>query len=235
MKNLRMYFEIAFDDPEEISFAELKKFSEDHLARLRANNASHEFDSLIAATTTVYDAYFGGISSTDTGAAEREELTGDMDLAFEAFKALVSRREGTVRGEFGRHSAKYQAFFPHGMSEYANADLADAQMLMDRLVSAADANKARLGQGVLDEFTAARTAFQEARDAQLEQKGVVSDSRTDLRAARKALERQLTLNLLTLAIKFLGDPDAGLAFFDQSIIRPAQTNEETAGTTPPSP
>ena len=233
MKNLRMYFEVAFDDDQRISYAELKKFSEDHVARLKANNANHEFDGLITDTTATCDAYFGGISDTDTGAAARQGLTIDVDDAFAAFKALVSRREGTVRGEFGRDSAKYQAFFPHGLTEYANADLSNAEMLMDRVVSAADANKAKLGTGLLDEFTESRRVFQEARDAQLEKKGDVSDSHSGLKTARTALERQLTVNLLTLAIKFLGEPDKGLAFFDQSIIRPAQKSEKTTGATPP--
>ena len=47
----------------------------------------------------------------------------------------------------------------------------------------------------------------------------------DTAASRAVVEDQLMVNLLTLAIHYKRDSDSGMAYFDQSIIRP---DEEAA-------
>ncbi|HEY5744831.1 MAG TPA: hypothetical protein VIU12_02035 [Chryseolinea sp.] len=54
----------------------------------------------------------------------------------------------------------------------------------------------------------------------------MKSEKTDTAEARHALEDQLMNNLLTLAIAFKRNPDAGMAYFDQSIIRPANSADD---------
>lgn len=218
MRNLRTYFDIQFDE-KEISDNELRTFAEDHLRRLAGNDPDNRFGDLLAATTATYTAFFGAISDEDAHTAVREGLTKTKDVALANFKAAISRREGTIRGEFGKESSEYQEFFPHGVTEYTTATLENVETLMKRMVTGATKYKTQLGQGFLDEFAALQSAFMGARDAQIEKKGAVSGSKTEAANARKALEKQLTTNVLTLALAFLGQPQAGISYFDQSLLR----------------
>ena len=220
MMDLQRYFEIAFED-ERISDDDLRKFTEDHLRRLTANDPDHEFGALVTATAAAYSDFFGGISDEDTQAAVRQGLTIAMKDALEGFKAHVRRREGLIRSTWDKDSPEYTEFFPRGLNEYNQVTLGNAETLMTRFVNAATAHQATLGQPVVDEFAQLKEAFVSARTAQLEKKAAVSGSKAEAAAARAALEKQLTVNLLTLALKFVGQPEQGMAFFDQSIIRPA--------------
>jgi len=218
MKNLRSYFTVIFDTPE-ISDDNLRKFTEVHLQRLAANNPAGAFTGLLTATTAAYDAYFGAIADEDLKAAIQVGLTRTMNDALAEFQRAVRRREGTVRSEFGEGTAAYVEFFPRGIGEYTEATLADVETLMRRLVSLATKHVAELGQPFADGFQALLDAFSAARAAQLRVMGEVKGEKLGTAAARNALEDQLMDNLLTLAMKFKRNADAGMAYFDQSIIR----------------
>lgn len=233
--DLKRYFDNNFDD-REISDDELKTFAEDHLRRLANNNQNDQFGPLLTATTTAYTDFFGDISDEATHTAVREGLTLRVNETFQAFMALVRRREGAVRSQYGKDSAEYEEFFPQGLTEYTVADMGNAERLMNRFVDTADAHKTELGQAFHDEFVALRDAFTTARQAQLGKKSAVSGAKSDAKAARKVLTKQLMVNLLTIAAKNVGEPDKAAVYFDQSIIRPAQTKKtgDDAGQNSPS-
>ncbi len=226
MMNLQTYFENNFDD-KQISNDELKTFTEDHLRRLAENNTGGALDEMLLDTTTRYTDFFGDITDTDTAAAVRQGLTISVNNTMDAFFARVSRREGRIRDLWGKESAEHQEFFPHGVDEYGSADLSEAERLMNQFVAAADAHKGstELGQAFYDEFFALRQAFRTARAAQLGKKGAVSSGQSDTKTSKTALEKQLMKNLLLLAAQNVGDISKAAVYFDQSIIRPAQSHQ----------
>lgn len=234
MKNLRSYFKVIFDSSE-ISDDNLRKFTEIHLQRLSADNPGGIFTALVTATTAVYQAYFGAIVDEATRSSIQKGLTLTMNAALDDFLAAVRRQEGRIRADYDKPSAVYAEFYPQGLEEYNQATLADVETLMARYAKAAARHGAALGQPFVAQFEGFHNAFSAARSAQLLAIGEVKAEKTDTRGTRAAVEDQLMDNLLTLAMKFKRDPDAGMAYFDQSFIRrpDAADEEEEEDATPP--
>lgn len=238
MIDLVKYFQIPFEDPE-ISFAEFLLFTEDAMARLKRQNEegpdAGAFTALVDATQPLFDAFNDAMSDHDDVTASREGGTMTKDQALEAFQLLVRRREGAIRSEFGKPSAQYEEFFPRGLREYSRATMSNAEVLMDRMVTKTTKYQALLGAAIVTEFTNARAAFMSARAAQLNQKGDVSGAADARWSTRAALERQTTVNLMTVAIKYLGQPEKVLLFYNQSILEEPESEEEETPVVPPVP
>lgn len=235
MRNLRSYFTVIFDT-KEISDDHLRKFTEVHLRRLAADNPQNVFTPLLTATTAAYDAYFGALKDEDTKSAIQQGLTKSMNGALHDFIRAVRRREGTIKGEFDKPSPTYEEFFPHGLEEYNQATLATVETLMTRFANAASRHVEVLGQPFADRFLALKNSFIAARAAQLSVIGEVKGDKVHTAETRDALEDQLMDNVLMLAMKFKRKPDAGMAYFDQSIIRrpePGDDDEPPPSSTAP--
>ena len=225
MMNLRNYFRIAFSDTK-ISDEKLAKFTDTHIQRLAANNTDGRYSRMMEETTSAYEAYFGAITAEDTQFAVQQSYTKSMQAVFEEFKKTVSQKEGAVRSIWNTDSPVYQEFFPYGMKEYSSSTLTNVEMLMARMVNAARAHEKEIGEPFVSLFAGIRDRFTSARTAQLQKKGKVSESKDVSDRTRDRLERQLMKNLLMLAVEFMGDPDRGMDFYDQSIIYKSGGKEE---------
>ena len=219
--NLRTVFKNHFDT-RAISDDDLKKFTEDHLARITANDPG-TFTGIIASVGATYAAYFGAITNEDTDRAVQQSLTIRVDMAAEAFKDFVSRREGAVRDAFGEGGPEYQEFFPNGKSEYTRADRANIEQLMARFADAAAIHAAALPTGFAAQVAALRTTYMGYRTDQLGKKGKVGDAISTSATTRDALEVALTASLHFVAYTYPGDVDQCMAFFDQSFLRDEAT------------
>ncbi len=240
MIDLKKYLMIPFSDPA-ISNGELKKFTEDHLGRMRRQNQQGgllgKLTALIAATEPPFAAFVATLSSRETSGAVKEGDTLAMTAAMKAFKDLVRRRASRVEDKFGKPSQQYEEFFPGGLSRYGAANLENVEQMMTHMVTTSTKYVAQVGQDMVTEFTAAKAAFLAARGGQNEQKGEVADAIRAREAARGALEIQLTRNLLFFAGEFLGEPERLADVIDQSILKEAASAEEPppAPTPPPAP
>ena len=230
MMQLERFFENPFDT-REISDDNLKKFSEDCLRRMSAGlGDAGDPEGILAATAAAHDGYFGALTDEDTKTALRKALTISMNGVLVEFQRTVSRREGTIRGEFGADSPQYTEFFPGGLTEYANATLANVETLMKRMATAAKKYEAALGKPFVDRFAGLLAQFKTARTAQLEGKGGVAASNTLTKEKRDALLLQLFDDLLVLARRHKDEPERAAEYFDQSIIR-----RQNAPAQPPAP
>ena len=225
MMNLKSFFKNIFDT-NKISDNNFKKFVEDHLARLTANNPGGIYAQLITDTTAAYTNYFGQMSDEDFAFANQQARTIAMGNVFDEFRKAASRQEGVVRAAFGKDAPEYQEFYPLGISEYTNASLANAELLMQRMVTAANNHDAVVGQNFIDLFTDIKDRFNTARSQQLIKKGEVSEDKAATAEKRNALEVQMMKNLITIALNHIGDEEGGVAYFDQQIIRPDKKEEE---------
>lgn len=236
MIKIERFFQIMFADPN-ISNEELRDYTEDHLAKLISHNASGpyagQFAAMIAETQPKFDAFVASISTEDSAGATREGQTLTKDAALKAFIELVRKREPRIEGIFGKPSAAYEEFFPQGLNEYGKPTQAQAVVLMDRMVAKATKYVADVGQPMVDEFTAARTAFTTARTAQVTQKGEVGEAAAQRRLARAAVELQDQKNLLTIALMFLGQPERAKDFFTESKLRDPKKHKEEPPPAPP--
>lgn len=226
MVNLLTFFKEHFDT-ERISDDNMKKFSEDHLNRLIANNTNGQYDVLIANLQPLYNTFKNSIATESFEYAKQQASTVTTDKIMADFKKMVSQKEGIIRGNWGVESAEYQLFFPQGLTEYHTSNKANIEELMDRLVMACQAYSQDLGTIFVNTFVTLRDDYVAARANQLQQIGKVTSNKSGTEGARKALAKQLNVNVLTLALEFLGQPERGIDFFDQSIIRSevAKSNE----------
>ena len=229
--DLKRLFKNHFDT-KEISDDNLRKFAEVHLQRLSANNGTAQFTTMITATTTAYTNYFGAITNEDTKFAIQQGLTVTMNNIVENFKNFASKKEGLVFGNYGKESPEYQEFYPNGVTEYRQANLANIETLMSRFVAAAERHQAELGAVLLSDAENFLADFKNARTAQLTKIGEVQAQKSTTSTTRDGIENELMRNVHLIASMFIGEVDRCMDFFDQSFIRGSETDEEEEPPTP---
>jgi hypothetical protein len=218
MINLRTFFIDHFNSSR-ISDDNMKKFAQTHLSRLQASNTAGTYSALIAQTQLVYTPFEQAMYAEDYAHSTQQGNTVQVDDMFYNFKTLVSQKEGFVRGTWGINSPQYQAFFPEGLTEYSNCTKANVEMLMNRMISAADTYQGELGVEFLNFFTNLKDDYITARTNQLNKIGEVEVDKTATANARQALAAQLMQNVLVIASNHVGRTDMVEDFFDQSFIR----------------
>jgi len=209
------YADIQFDS-RNISYADLVDFSGDHLARLAEYNGKvgGKFDELVAHTSDAYEALGGEASGLGLSKAIQKSKTATKALQLRRIKDALSRIAGTLHGKHRRDSPEYIAYFPQGLSELHWARQSEVQPILDRLVEVAQLNDGALYielKALRDDWKVIYTDATRGKAA--------TSSATDSRIeARESLARQLTRNVLTLALEFLGEPEKMRSFFDTSKI-----------------
>ncbi len=225
MINIRSIFKNHFSTAR-ISDDNFRKFANDHVARITANNKNGQYTQMLQLTTQLAVDYDTLIKQEDSTFATQQGNTIKTDQITEQFKKTVSQKEGTVRGEFGVDSPEYQEFFPNGLTEYSTATRANIETLLQRLIDKSQKYANILGNNLYNIFVTLQTQYQTARNEQLIVIGNVDMLKSQVTTAREALEKQIMINILTLAIEFLDNPDRADDFFDQSIIRPKQSKDD---------
>lgn len=233
MLDLRNFFKNHFDSIQ-ISDDNLRKFSEDHLQRLTANNTGGQYTPLLSDTQILYDDFNTLIKKEDQIYSQQQGKTITTDNIISDFVQMVSRKEGAVRSEFGKDSAEYQEFFPNGLSEYHQISKANAEMLMERMRNAGQLYVAQLGQNFVTLFDTFLANYITARQQQLQAIAKVGSLKSDAEIAREKLTKQLMRNLLMVSANFVGSIDRLDDYFDQSIIRKQNSkNDGTMSATAP--
>lgn len=218
MINLSTFFKNHFNT-NEFSDANFHKFVEDHISRLKANNDSGVYTLMYEKTLLAFNDYGTALSQEDTQYTQQQGSTINVDTIIAAFKTYTSRAEGLINFTFGIKSAEYQDFFPLGVSEYSQATKANIEVLMRRMVVKTQKYVGKLGTEVVTQFETFHETYIETRRSQLENIGRVTANRSKTEETRIALSRQIMSNLLVIANQFLANPERGMDFFDQSIIR----------------
>jgi len=227
MLDLRNFFKNHFNSSQ-VSDDNLRKFAEDHLQRLTANNTGNQYASLLADTQVLYDDFNTIIKKEDQTFSQQQGKTLTTDNVISDFVQMVSRKEGAVRSEFGKDSPEYQEFFPNGLSEYHQVSKANAEMLMERMKNAGQLYVAQLGQNFVTIFDTFFNNYIAARQQQLQTIAKVGALKSDAEIAREKLTNQLMRNLLIISADFIGYTDRLDDYFDQSIIR--RVNSKNDGT-----
>lgn len=225
MIDLSTFFKNHFDSPL-ISDTKLMKFAQIHLGRLTQNNPGNIYDMIIAETNLVYNDYFNSLTTKATKTAIKEGKTVGKNQAVTAFKKFVSRYEGFIRAEWGVKSGEYQEFYPHGIYEYSRGTLANIEKLIDRYLAAATSHQVVLGAEFVTNVTNLRDDFVNARKLQLGSIALVAGKKSDKKAKRTALEKQLMKNLHVIAANNVGKTSIVRTYFDQSFMRRHEKKEK---------
>jgi hypothetical protein len=233
-------------DTKEISDEHLGKYTLELLPRV---SGYARFAALVTPLLQAYQDYFGATSTEATKLAIQTSLTVAAERALGDFRTLVSRHEGAARSEFGEGTPEYLRLYPHGLTEYTSATVG---ALPEKLKRYEDAlNDAAVGGRLLPKVKAdflnngadgkpkgVIVRYREARQAQLDAKGVTSTSKTAAHTSRDALEIQLQVVLLAVALDAAPRPAAERTelrrIFPQYLLEGrTPTPEETAPTPTP--
>ena len=217
MINLETFFRNHFDT-QFISDDKMDLFSQDHIARLKTNNPENIYDPVITNTERAYDDYFSSKTSESVSAAQKEAATINVEKYAKEFADLISMKEGIIRGTWGKESAQYQEFYPHGITEYTKAIRATMNELMDRYLQAATKYAAELPANFIDLFTAIINNYKTSRDLQLGKMGNVAGDKLETAQNRDILETQLMSNVLVIANNNIGNTDVMKVYFTQRYI-----------------
>ncbi|MGB4774355.1 MAG: hypothetical protein WBP45_04225 [Daejeonella sp.] len=216
-----------------ISNANFNKMAQTHLARLKANNASKQFDGLINATDPLHEEYKKALVSGSGTSSVKEVQTMSADEGIKGIRAFISRKEGVINDKFSRKSAAYQEFFPLGLSEYTQASKKNIQLITERLIKACENSEVSAINELGTELKALLDAYLDNRETQLKSIGSVKTLSNKGKTQRDQLALQLYINLLSLLLMYASDTDKVKAYYDESFLKKAKIKEIPAGTPPP--
>jgi hypothetical protein len=233
MIDLNRYYENVFF-PLETNEGNFVEGTDRHIALFETNNPGGIYTSLIATTKNLRDALKAAISARDSEGTEQEGSTILMNNAFAAFQQFVRIREGLIRSTFeGDNTPQYEEFFPQGLTEYTNATLGTIETLMDRMVTKATKYELELGVTFKNDCIAKRTAFLNARAAQVTNLAESNNLQAAVGGALFEMAEQLTINLLTTASNNVGKSSTADLYFDQRFfVRPEQSGIYTGQNAP---
>jgi hypothetical protein len=194
-------------------------FSLDSLNKLTAANGGGDYDDLIALITPLIDDLGIEIGDVDIAANILKGKTMTADQVMTGFGTTMKDKEGVIADALGgRTTPAYLQFYPNGFGEYTRASKLQMPSLTVRVKTAATANSAALGAPLTALLQAFKGAWETARNAQEQQKGVLDDNRTERSESRVALELGMLTTVHTVAAKFPGDVDACNNFFTFNLL-----------------
>ena len=218
MVNLIRFETNPFDDERGISYPNFQQIASDHLNRLQNNNPGGVFDGVITATQLVYTQFNIVFGSKTVEEALKKGATIDRSLNVDSLLESGRKLEQQVSFLFGKGSSKYVSFFPTGLTELNNASKGDWPTILNRIKVATATNTVALGGTVAADWEAFETTYLAANSGQAGKKGTVDQLRSLLLVDRKAVARQMFINLHTIIIQFIDTPGALTGYFDQSIV-----------------
>jgi hypothetical protein len=199
----------------------LKDFTEDHIQRLTDHNPGGIFTTILTAVTNAYNAFFGDMASESLNLAVKKGKTTAMNAARKALEKQLSENEKLVAYTYRNDLDKYDEFYPAGMTEYYNADLPTLETISGRYKSAIANHPGDFDPQFVVEYNTIQQTFIDNRAAQQSAKGNVDSERGDLVVTRADLAKQLTTNLLTIALQYVGEEEKCETYFNQAILNAA--------------
>ncbi len=226
MIELMKYFRILFLSSK-ISRERLKDFTESHILNLTAHNPGGIFTAILTAVTTAYNNYYGDLSSEAVNLAVQEGKTIAMNESRVALEKQLSDNEKLVAYTYRNDKNTYEEFYPLGITEYNQADLGTFDTITERYKTVLASHAGDFTAGFVTDYNTARATFKTNRDAQVTAIGNVTNERSDMNTTRPALAQQLTTNLLTIALQYLGDESKSDVYFNQAILNAAFNESQT--------
>lgn len=227
MIDLIKYFRILFTSPQ-ISRERLRQFAESHIQRLMVNNPGGIYGAILAAITNAYSNFAGNLVDAATLEASAKALTLAMNDAQKAVHDKIRELEPLIDYTYRANRPVYLEFYPQGLTEYDAATQAVFQTIAQRFQAAMNAYVADFPPSETAAFNGLMTTYLTAINNELAGQGSVAGERTEIADTRLALCRQLTVNLLTIALNNVGNEAQAAVYFDQSILDAAFATNSTA-------
>lgn len=225
-------FSNIFDDVK-ITNIRLGNFGEDSLNRLTSQNASGDYDTIIAYFEPSLILLLDHISKVDVALGIQKGKTLTVDEFIKLFKKIMLEKEGVIAdavGGFG--SPTFIEFYPLGTTEYTKANKTRMQTLVNRIYTVATNHAALLSPTLLATLQAFKSSWDDNRNAQEQKKGSLSDSRVERNTFRTNVEFGLLKAIHAIALKFPADVKQCTSFFNFNLLYPVSKAPKV---TPPTP
>jgi hypothetical protein len=201
----------------------LNSYSIDSLSKLNSNNPGGIWNAIIALTTPLLLAFQTKIETKTEKIGGRISKTVTVDDYQDEFVDLIQSAEGVVKGTYPKGSSVYREFFINKLSYYTQPTRDKIIEHVDHFITVFTAHD-ELGTTNLDALTAFKAKWTPARSGQVTDKGAVKTVTEEVSAERTALETQLFSNVLTVANKYIDQPEMIVVYFDPSLLYP-ETHE----------
>jgi hypothetical protein len=207
-----------FDNATKSSFRLMLTVSNDHYAKLVAQQADPDILVLMTRTTPVHQAFLNAYSGWKSALGVRKGATLAVDQLLESMSSTKARQWDTaIMVVFDKGTAEHTALLPSGRDPFQNGT-------MDERIQAVQT----LGQTLIDypalagltgSVNAFHTLLKNARDLQQAKEQLADQPSTDLEAARVAIAIMQYRNLGSLMDKFGAAPDNILNYFEVSLLQ----------------
>lgn len=219
------YLSNQFEKATDNSFRKMLTITNDHFARLQAQQADPEVLPLLARTTPVHDAYLDGYSGWKSALGLYRSSTSIVEGLLEQLSSSLARQwDVAVMSEYDKGTPEHTALLPNGREPFQKGTIDERVSAVKTLGTTLTDYAALADLKVeVDDF---HTEIKNARDGQQNREQLAGQSSTDLEQARKAIATMLYRNLGTLMDLNGEDPDNVLNFFEVSLIQSHSAAEE---------
>lgn len=229
------YVNNQFDNATRDSFRLMLTVTNDHYAKLVAQQADADILALLTRTTPVHDGYLDGYSGWKAELALYKSATQTVDTMLTDLGANLARQWDTaIMVEYDKGTVEHTALLPNGRTPFQQGTkderIAAVKTLGDTLAGYAPLAALK---ATVDAFY---TSVKDARDAQQGKEQTSQQASTELETARLAIATILYRNLGALMDKFGSAPDNIFNFFEVSLLQQhpssSTATEEYAGAVP---
>ncbi len=230
------YLENQFDNATVGSYRLMLTVTNDHYAKLLAQQADPDILILLNRTTPVHDLYLQRYSNWKSEQAFYKGATQTVDAMLDSLSATLARQWDTnIMVQYDKGTVEHTTLLPSGREPLQQGTkderIAAVKTLGDSLGSYAPLAALK---GTVDGFY---TTIKAARDAQQAREQTSAQASTDLEAARKDIAVMMYRNLGSLMDKFGLTPDTIFNYFEVSLLQQHASKppieEEYSGTVEP--
>ena len=201
-----------------VGIGPLLAFTTDHVERLKADNSGGQWTARLAATTAALAAVNGSFVADQSKLGQRKGSKQTKRMFRRGLAVRLAKIQGAAMGRFGPKAPELSELFPRGRRGFTQCADDGLESKLQALVTALTAHAAELDAAVVP---AAQTLLAEWRavyQASEASTGAKASAETARRGARSVLERELFLNLLTLAQAFPDAPEKLARYMQQSLL-----------------
>ena len=217
----------------DITPSRLYNFSTDTIGKLTAANTGKIYDTIIQNLTRANTALGSEIGEVKSTLGVQKGSTFTVNEVMKSFKVYMSDNEGVIAKALGgKRKAAFVEFYPRGLSEYTNATKTKMPALLKQVFDAAEKYKADLGAAQTKELKDFTKQYDAARSDQQNQKGSVTDNRTERTSNRTALEIELMKAIHSVGLMYPGDVAKCGSFFNFSLLYAPGRGKAKADKTP---
>lgn len=226
------FFENPFDTLD-ITPNRLYNFSTDVIGKFTAANTGKIYDTIIQNLTQASTALGSEIGEVKSTLGVQKGSTFTVDEVIKNFKVYMSDNEGVIAKAIGgKRKAAFIEFYPGGLSEYANATKTKMPALLKQVFDAAEKYKTNSGTAQTKELKDFTKQYNDARGDQQNQKGSVTDNRTERTSNRTTLEIELLKAIYSVGLMYVGDTAKCGSFFNFSLLYAPGRGKVKVSTTP---